>query len=244
MKKNLATLSVLMGLTLSLTGCLSTQIDFNQYKPTAILSISAEDDIIWADEERSSSTGLLNGVINKKVNEKASDQAKKALEFVSVLFPESEKMIVEAFENSGKATFIDKDTVVNSESYKNLYSNKVLDTLETAVTPENYRIIYNPRDVDYVSFSEETGAKSFMYITMDFRKTMSTGLGKTGTMKALVTTSIELYDENKKIIAWSKGTGVSSKTAGVVMGAYDSVKLMELFPEAIKKSLEDAVSKL
>jgi hypothetical protein len=204
--------------------------DFTPVLPAALVGISADGDIGWAGEEKKN-PGLLGLAINKAASTEKNKELSALLSRADGLISDAEGVLLQKL-RANNFSLVDKDMVLGSAAYKNAKTAPLAGHADL-MQPEGYRFI-NQRDANFVrGFTAETGAKGTLYVYFNFYKTMVNGLGKNGTMTAMVTMNVLLYDSAGKLFFNKAYTGKGKDTIPVVLSVYDYTRFMDLIPAVI-----------
>ncbi|GHV81692.1 hypothetical protein AGMMS49991_02500 [Spirochaetia bacterium] len=219
-----------VGLLFASCASMGAKKDFTTVLPAALVGISADGDIRWAGEEKKD-PGLLGLVINKAVSNEKNKELSALLSRADGLISDAEAVLLQKL-RANNFSLVDKDLVLGSAAYKNAKTAPLAGHADL-MQPEGYRFI-NQRDANFVrSFTAETGAQGTLYVYFNFYKMMVNGVEKNGTMAAMVTMNVLLYDSAGKLFFTKAYTGKGKDTIPVVLGVYDYIRFMNLIPAVI-----------
>ena len=244
MKKNTIckTISFSLLSAFILSGCTSSSsaIRPRTIAPSAIVAITANDEITWEGEE-TESKGLLQLGAKALIQKSDKENVKTALGYTSSLMTDAEKAVTDVLESSG-FYLVPKSIITQSSAYQDAKENKLLKGAMMQ-TPEGYRLLSSENGLN-LHLSEETGASSFIYVSMNLCKLMTDGIEKNGKLTATVSVSIEIRNVKDKVILRSTGYPKGKEKIPVVMEVYDAEKLQAMYPVLFEEAVRNAVSKL
>ncbi|QQO10010.1 hypothetical protein [Breznakiella homolactica] len=221
-----------------LSGCASMgkPKDMSGYAPVGIVAVTSNYDILWVGEQaRSSSKGVETvrntlGLSADKEDVYNSDAEN--------LINEAETILRSLLSHSGIGEFADKNTVINSRSYQNAeLDSRAVKNNDTAA--EGYKLINSGDKQLAADLAAETGIGSSMFVRFNFSKDLSSGIGKTGTMRAIVTMAVTIISADGKTVYKKSGDYTSRAKISVSGGAYDNDELMDLFYATISDACYD-----
>lgn len=215
-----------------LAGCASTGSirSVADYSPMAILTVSANPEITWLNEEPSSG-GLLKAAAGKLINDAQSDKASTLLSRTDLLVGRAEKLLRATIAGAG-FTVVDPAKVMQSGLYISAKEDRLMAS-SGQVAPYGYRFISQKDTILVQKLAAENAFRSGLYVNFLFNKNMSTGLAKNGTAVACVTMNVIMIDSAGKITLRKSYQASSAEKVTVLGGVYDPRALMALFPGPI-----------
>jgi hypothetical protein len=207
--------------------------------PVALVNITAFDKIrannAWKDEGYDIPDTTKPGFFQKRAIKKDPDLTVATTG--SEVIDRVEQGVREAL-NGGKITLADKNTVINSQAYKDAKISR--NFAAGKVAPEGYRII-NYRDKQFLSdFSKETGIDRALFLEFTFARDPATGLGMTyGSMRIEATMQVLIKTGAGKTLFQRTYTDQSGDTIMVKGGAYSSSGALNLLDDAVANVCED-----
>ena len=224
--------TVLLALVALLAGCASTGPvrQIADSSPLAILTVSANPEITWVNEE-SSSGGLLKAAAGKLINDAKSDTASTLLSRTDLLVGRAEKLLRATIAGAG-FTVVDPAKIMQSGMYLSAKEDRMM-AASGQVAPYGYRFISDRDTVLVQKLAAENAFRAGLHVSFMFNKNMSSGVAKNGTAVAQVIMNVIMIDTAGKISLRKSYQASSEEKIPVIGGAYDPTKLMALFPGVI-----------
>jgi hypothetical protein len=227
--------ALLLPPVLLIQGCVSPGRDFSPYAPLGIVAVVSNDDINWIGEETVPPTGLdklVRGVFHRE-----ADGPEVYHSRADVLVTSAEAIIREVLTEAAFFDLAERERVLGAASYQEAGSAEGPRQVKRAAA-QGYRFI-NYRDKKLPpALAEETGLRSFLYLSFDFTKAMTSGFGKSGRFQARVSMLAVLTDSRGKILYRRVFETSSPRSIPVSAGAYSHGELLELFAEAVTAAVE------
>jgi hypothetical protein len=198
------------------TGCASMQeIDLVPYLPFGIVSIVSNNDIYWHGEGQMSTSP-------------SDDLTKTKYSKADQLINDANELLWDLFLRSFITTYDGEAQITGSDAYAAAENDRRLDNNKHVIA-SNYRYI-NYRDKEFAArLAQERGVKGSVYISFDFAKQMATGIGKTGSFRALAELQVLIVNEEGKVVYRKTRSKNSEEKIPVSLGNYNHEDLMDLF---------------
>jgi hypothetical protein len=186
--------------------------------PMGIVAVVSNSNIYWNDEDPTSSSRPGKNENPEKTKVSKAD----------VLIDDAEAILRQTFVDLGISNMATKEKITESQAYRNApllhaWNNK--HTLSAA----GYRPV-NYKDKNFAAaLTAETEIKAGIYISFDFAKEMTSGIGKTGTFQALVTMKAIVVDEKGKIVYNKSRLVISDDKIRVSLRAFNQEEMLDLF---------------
>lgn len=240
MKKNVISLSILVLLLTCLESCASKFVEITpDMGPVAIMSINMSNQLTWEGDDQSGKS-LAKFATDKLINNKVEDE--KALAFMGYtkpLFDDAIDACYGVIEKELNCPVVSQEELFAVPEYSEGKSDLAL-LASTYDTPEGYRALSERNSIAPV-VATKTGAKSFLYITFDVCKVMSTGIGKNGACKGSVKTTATLADENGKVICRYYSYTTTEKSVAAVAGVVNEKELISLLEPVMHNAVYNAL---
>ncbi|MDR1210725.1 MAG: hypothetical protein LBK40_00685, partial [Spirochaetaceae bacterium] len=222
-------------------GCASSAAGDMNREPVALVALRSNNDIHWADEEKSvqQNGGFLTDALGLFNKAEGAEYATFAENFIG----EAEAIVFRVMNREG-ITCIDRDRVLSAAAYQAArVDNRA--ARRGFVTPPGYRYV-SARDREFApALMAGTGAVSLMALEFNFTKDMASGIGKSGKMRAVVSMSLTLSDAASGRVWYSKTLSArSSETIAVTSGGYNGEELFGLLRSTIEELSGEFVSRL
>jgi hypothetical protein len=203
------------------TGCASMQAaDLSPYLPFGIVSIVSNNDIYWYGE------GQLGTA-------PSDDLAKTKYSKADQLINDADDILWNLFLRGFITTYDGEAQITGSDAYADAEIDRRLDNNKHVIA-SGYRYI-NFRDKAFAAnLARERGVKGSVYISFDFAKQMASGIGKTGSCRALVETQVLIVNEAGKVVYRKTRFRTSEDKIPVSFGSYNHEELMGLFRTVIE----------
>lgn len=203
-----------------------------KFMPFAVVTVYSNAGIGW-DTDKSETKGLLNKAIGKVLADKDDDKLSTLLSRADTLVDVADGKILATLSASGVA-LVPKEKLFPAAAYKAAEESKLKP--EDIVLPAEYRYL-DMGSKALGDIAKETGANSVAFIMIKFDKAMANGAGKTGSMLAAVTITMQVQNpKNGRVVFTGTYFGQSKQNTPVAGGIYDPRELMKLFPEAIDEA--------
>jgi hypothetical protein len=204
----------------------------------ALVSVVANYDINWRDEEKTAS-GTGKAIRRMRKIDPDWSVITKSESIIDVM----EQTIYDTLSSSPLIHLAPKEDVLNSHAYSEAKPASEHET-QNMIKPSGYRFI-NLRDKDFrTKFTGETGIPKTLYITLNLTKSMASGFGKNGKASANVIMTVIIKDSLGKYL-WNKTYKAQSPDKfKVSAGAYSGDELLAFFPPMIKDVCLDFLTDL
>jgi hypothetical protein len=203
------------------TGCASMKgINLAPYLPFGIVSLVSNNDIYWYGE----------GQLSTKPSD---DPAKTKFSKADQLINDADELLWNLFLRSFITTYDGEAQITGSDAYAVAETDRRLANSKHVIA-SNYRYI-NYRDKEFAAnLAQERGVRGDVYITFDFAKQMGTGIGKTGSFRALAEMQVLIVNEEGKVVYRKTRSRTSEEKIPVSFGNYNHEDLMDLFRNIIE----------
>ena len=201
-----------------------------QKDPIALVSVVSNWDINWKDEDpiNPNSAGFL---IDKALRD---DPDLTVVSYADELITTAETLFQNAIANSPLINLAEKKTVLSSRAYQEAKLNNI-QINHKMVKPAEYRFV-NYRDRNFpAAMINETGIQRSMFVEFNFTKSMVSGFGKNGNLRADIDMIITILDSKGKTIYRKMVSSWSGSSIRVASEVYSRTGLMELFEDAISE---------
>ncbi|MCL2092776.1 MAG: hypothetical protein FWH12_01155 [Treponema sp.] len=196
--------------------------------PIALVSLVANGDITWSGEGPVDAARLVAS--QRRTLERDSDLAVNVRS--AELIDSAEAIFREVLETSLLIFLADPEDYLHTEAYEGAQLHRG-HIREERASPEGYRMI-NPRDRDFpLALERETGIGRVMFVEFELSKAMSSGIGRTGQLRAQVDMTVDVLDATGRSLFRRRLSVQSSGSIRVASGIYSSSELIILFEDAI-----------
>jgi hypothetical protein len=216
------------------TGCASTETSLRD-GPWGIVSVVSNSDINWSGEEPDTDGDLMGKIMERRLKESNRVTISKA----DGLIDRAEDILRDILSREGQANLAEKERIITAGAYGKAELNP---HQEAMVKAQGYRFVYYRDKTFPVELARETGIRGSVFITFDFTKNMTSGLGKTGSCQAEAAMTVIIIDAQGKTVYHRTHQGWSDNKIKVTAGAYTEEELMALFPEAIRYACLDFIN--
>ncbi|MDR1430479.1 MAG: hypothetical protein LBI85_09350 [Spirochaetaceae bacterium] len=218
---------------LACSGCASSAVGGVNREPVALVALRANNDIHWADEEKSVQRdgSFLRDVLGVRLN---TVENADYVSYAELFIAEAEAIVFRVMNREGIAA-LDRDLVLGAAAYQAArVDNRA--AARGFVTPPGYRYV-SAKDKEFApALMAGTGAVSLAAVEFNFTKDMASGIGKSGKMRALVSMSLTLSDAASGRAWYSKTLSARSReTIAVTSGGYNGEELFGLFRTTIEE---------
>jgi hypothetical protein len=223
-------------------GCASSAVGELNREPVALVSLRANNDIHWADEEKSAprDNDFLRDVLKVRLN---TVENADYVSYTEGFIGEAEAILFRVIQESGIAS-VDRDRVLGAAAYQAArVDNRPV--RRGFISPPGYRYV-SAKDREFASaLAAETGAVSLMAVSFDFTKDIASGIGKSGKMRVVVSMSLTLTDAASGKAWYSKTLSARSReTIAVTSGGYSGEELFGLLRTTITELTEEFIARL
>lgn len=225
-----------------LTGCATMKGGISNYDPVGIVSVISNKVINWEGENDTSGGGLTDDFIKKNILPSKTANKVNYSE-ADTLIVEASNILFDVLNNSGIAEIAPASEILESSAYIGADIDKRAEDFGYIKLPD-YKFINNADKDLAIDLALEKGIRSTMYVEFAFIKTMSSGVGKNGTMRAMVNMKVTILDENGKKIYFKTHEYKSMNRIEVFNAYYDEAEMMGLFQEALYTAVSDLVNQL
>ena len=231
-----------LGLLVFLFGCVSSAKAtlVNQQDSIALVSVVSNGDINWKDEGPIEPGSV--GPIAKRMMSRDPDLAviSKADELIAT----AEEIFRNSMADAKLINLADKQTVLGSRAYREAKIDRQ-QLVRDFVKPDEYLFL------DYLdkkfppALAAETGIQRTMYLSFDFTKMTSFGVGKLlGNLRVSVEMTVLILDNRGKKIFKKTYIVGDGDTIKVSNGVYSESELMNLLDLAINDVCDDFLDDL
>lgn len=221
-------------LCFTLFSCASSKVPLSDIGSTSILAVVGSSAVPYyemVDGEYVDNDGLINQAVNAVFGQD-NPEITGAKDRVDLCVDTMELLLEE---NAG-LTVIPKDTLVNSNSYKE-FSNDIFGFLETYVYATDYKKITELNGKKARILMNEIGSNSLITAKFDFYKYLVDGSKLKGNIGAYLDAEFCLYDKTGKLIIQEEVKIYSTDKTEVSLTKYDNQVLCDMFPELIEQAV-------
>ena len=217
------------------TGCASTEALLRD-GPWGIVSVVSNSDINWSGEEPDTDGDLMSKIMERRLKESNRVTISKA----DGLIDQAEDIFREILSQEGRVNLAEKERIIAAGAYGEAKINPHQEA-QDMIKARGYRFVYYRDKTFPVELARETGIRGSVFITFDFTKNMTSGLGKTGSCQAEAAMTVIIIDAQGETVYHRTHKGWSNNKIKVTAGAYTEEELMALFPEAIHHACLDFI---
>jgi hypothetical protein len=215
--------------------------DITHYAPLAVVSVVSNYDINWFGEAplvRNAAGDFIRNTLWRR-----NDQEKVDVSKADVLINDADSILRTILTGAGMGEVAEKDLVIQARSYTGAKINAFQEK-SGLITADGYRMV-DYRDKSFpANMVSETGIQGYMFVTFNFTKSMTSGIGKNGTFRPQLEMAVTILNGEGKQIYSKTFNAHSYERISVSGGTYYHEELMDLFQDVLVNACDQLITDL
>lgn len=229
------------------SGCGSSKKLFiaKDYKEIAVVQVSSNKTIEWADKDKENSTGSniqstvkFIGALSKgkSLSEASTIANHDARDALNLCYQDILKAIA-----AGPLPVMDYSKVIEDETYKKLENDRSQTSYN--ISPEPLKLI-GTNVKDRADLCQKMHADALYVVKINFSKDIYTGVGSSGQGKGGADVVVSLIDKTGETLWWKSQFEHSENSTAMIEGSYKTAVMDTLCAQAAVEATKSIIEKL